>query len=209
MLQEEDVGSDLEAKCIHISHAPHNTLGNDWLESQPRQIHLCLLRMLQKGNKFLRCCNYCVIYEWNRCHLCSKPPLNNTCIPIQTVLTEYSRVTVPPPLSYKLECEFCNHPNQVQWSHNSYLIPNYTVLCTTSKKKMHHQTSLSITIIFVLWFQSVHQNTFKLKFALYPYRKISRLFGAPQNILHNTLYNLMVLSNSNITINIYLPSIMK
>lgn len=38
-LQEGDVGSDLETKCIHTSHAPHITLANDWLESQPRQKH--------------------------------------------------------------------------------------------------------------------------------------------------------------------------
>lgn len=78
---------------------------------QPRQIHLCLLRMLQKGNKFLGCCNYCIIYEWNRCHLCSKPLLDN--IPIQTELTEYSRVNVLPPLSHKLECEFCNNDHPI------------------------------------------------------------------------------------------------
>lgn len=78
---------------------------------QPRQIHLCLLRMLQKGNKFLGCCNYCIIYEWNRCHLCSKPLLDN--IPIQTELTEYSRVNVVPPLSHKLECEFCNNDHPI------------------------------------------------------------------------------------------------
>lgn len=80
VLQEGDVGSDLETKCIHTSHAPHITLANDWLESQPRQKHLCLLQMLPKDNKFLRCYKCCIIYECNRCLLCSKPPLDS--IPI-------------------------------------------------------------------------------------------------------------------------------